>query len=317
MTFATLADEWFERNKRYWSAVHYETARQAFKRDVLPMLGKLSVRAIEPVMIAPVVEAIVRRGSDETARRVLQHIGKVLQYGVGKGIIAINPAAATHEVLPPTRVIKHRPAILDLDALREEVLAAADRASCTGATRMASRLIAFSASRIGPAVEATWDEFDLDSRVVTWTIPRAKQKKKDRPHDHVVYFGPHFAEELRAWKRRTGHSGYLFRGTQGRAFLSREGLEKFYAETLCLAGRHSPHSWRSAFSSILRDLGHERDVIELALDHVKDPNAVLRAYDRGQRIAKRIDAAVEWDRLLAGAPADPSVLSLHSKTGAA
>lgn len=72
---------------------------------------------------------------------------------------------------------------------------------------MASRLIAFSASRIGPAVEAAWPEFDLDSHVVTWTIPRAKQKKKDRPHDHVVYFGPHFAEELRAWKRRTGPSG--------------------------------------------------------------------------------------------------------------
>jgi integrase len=117
---------------------------------------------------------------------------------VGKGIIAINPAAATHEVLPPTRVINHRPAILDLEALREEVLAASDRAHCTEATRMASRLIAFSVSRIGPAVEATWPEFDLDSRNVTWTIPRAKQKKKDRPHAHVVYFGPHFAEELRA-----------------------------------------------------------------------------------------------------------------------
>jgi integrase len=148
---------------------------------------------------------------------VLQHIRKVFQYGVGKGIIAINPAAATHEVLPPTRVINHRPAILDLEALREEVLAASDRAHCTEATRMASRLIAFSVSRIGPAVEATWPEFDLDSRNVTWTIPRAKQKKKDRPHAHVVYFGPHFAEELRAKKRRAGPSGYLFPGTQGQS----------------------------------------------------------------------------------------------------
>ena len=117
MTFVDLADEWFERNKRYWSAVHYDTARQAFKRDVLPTLGKLSVKSVTPVMITPVVEAIVRRGSDETARRVLQHIRKVFQFGVGKGVIATNPAAATHEVLPPTRVINHRPAILDLDSV--------------------------------------------------------------------------------------------------------------------------------------------------------------------------------------------------------
>lgn len=166
------------------------------------------------------------------------------------------------EAASPTRTTKH-PAILDLHALRADVLAAADRARCTEATRMVSRLIAFSVSRIGPAVEATWDEFDLDSAVATWTIPRAKQKKKDRRHDRVVYFGPHFSEELRAWKGRTGPSGYLFRGTQGRAFLSREGLEKFYSETLGLAGRHSPHSWRSGFSSIIRDRGHERDVVEL------------------------------------------------------
>ena len=267
-SFADLADEWFERNKRYWSDVHYDTARQAFKRDVLPHLGNLPVKSVVPVMITPIVEAILRRGSDETARRVLQHIRKVFQYGVGKGIIATNPASATHEMLPPTRTIKHRPAITDLDELRD-LLGDADRAACTEATRMAHRLTAFSASRIGPVVEASWPEFDLDAPLVTWTIPRAK----------------------------------------------REGLEKFYSETLGLAGRHSPHSWRSAFSSILRDRGHERDVVELALDHVKDPNAVLRAYDRGQRTAKRIDAAVEWDRLLAGEPADSSVLLLHRKPG--
>ena len=316
VTFGVVADEWFERNKRYWSEVHYETARQAFRRDVLPSLGRLSVNSIAPVMIAPIVEAILKRGSDETARRVLQHIRKVFQYGVGKGIIATNPASATHEMLPPARTIRHRPAITDLDELRD-VLADADRAPCTEATRMAHRLTAFSASRVGPVVEAAWPEFAFDESLVKWTIPRAKQKKKDRPFDHVVYFGPHFSEELRAWKRRTGGSGYLFKGAQGRAFLSREGLEKFYSETLELAGRHSPHSWRSAFSSILRDRGHERDVVELALDHIKDPNAVLRAYDRGQRTAKRIDAAVEWDRLLAGEPADSSVLPLHRKPGAA
>jgi integrase len=283
---------------------------------VLPWLGSLPVKSIAPVTITPIVEAIVKRGSDETARRVLQHIRKVFKYGVGKGIIATNPAAATHEMLPPTRRIKHRPAITDLDALRG-ILADADQAPCTEAMRMVSRLIAFSASRIGPAVEAEWREFDLDSPVATWTIPRAKQKKKDRPHDHVVYLGAHFADELRAWRRRTGPSGYLFPGTQGRKFLSREGVEKFYNETLGLADQHSPHSWRTAFSSNLRDRGHERDVVELALDHIKDPNAVLRAYDRGQRTAKRIEAALDWDRLLAGAPTDPSILSLHAKSGAA
>lgn len=215
-TFADLADEWFE---GYWSDVHYDTARQAFKRDVLPHLGNLPVKPVVPVMITPIVEAILRRGSDETARRVLQHIRKVFQHGVGKGIIATNPASATHEMLAPTRTIKHRPAITDLDELRD-LLGDADRAACTEATRMAHRLTAFSASRIGPVVEASWAEFDFDAPLVTWTIPRVKQKKK------------------------TGHSIISFTSARTSARNCGRGNGALVARATCSRARRVAHSFR-------------------------------------------------------------------------
>ena len=34
-----------------------------------------------------------------------------------------------------------------------------------------------------------------------------------------------------------------------------EGVEKFYRDVLGLAGKHSPHSWRSAFSTVAREAG--------------------------------------------------------------
>lgn len=48
-------------------------------------------------------------------------------------------------------------------------------------------------------------------------------------------------------------SVYLFPGHQGRAHLSREALEKALRETMGLAGKHSPHGWRSALSTRSRE----------------------------------------------------------------
>ncbi len=61
-----------------------------------------------------------------------------------------------------------------------------------------------------------------------------------------------------------------------------EGVEKYYREALGLVGRHSPHSWRSAFSTIAREAGKDADVIEAQLDHVVG-NKVASAYDRAKR----------------------------------
>jgi integrase len=145
---------------------------------------------------------------------------------------------------------------------------------------------------------AEWPEFALEVDVPTWTIPREKMKAKDRQHDHIVYLGPTIAAELRAWRRRMPEKArYVFPGNAGREFVGREAVEKVYRETLKLAGRMSPHGWRSALSTIAKDSGWAGDVVELTLDHVHD-TAVVRAYDRGERRSERIRLAVWWDAQL-------------------
>ena len=67
-----------------------------------------------------------------------------------------------------------------------------------------------------------------------------------------------------------------------------------------LDGKHTSHGWRSAFSTLARDKGFERDVVELALDHAHD-NEVARAYDRGERFEQRIDLYQWWDFQLSNA----------------
>jgi integrase len=85
--------------------------------------------------------------------------------------------------------------------------------------------------------------------------------------------------------------------------------------TLGLADKHSPHGWRSAFSTLARDNGFERDAVELALDHVHD-NEVARAYDRGERLRERIRLAAWWGEELTKAQRGGEVVKMRKSASA-
>jgi hypothetical protein len=51
-------------------------------------------------------------------------------------------------------------------------------------------------------------------------------------------------------------------------------------------------------------------VVELALDHVHD-NAVVRAYDRGERLEERVRLMNWWDTQLTAAQHGPDVVPLR------
>jgi integrase len=106
--------------------------------------------------------------------------------------------------------------------------------------------------------------------------------------------------ELRAWRRKVGTEGYVFPSPTGKTYITRESLEKVYRVTLGLAQKHSPHGWRSSFSTLAKENTFSRDCVELALDHVAD-TAVVRAYDRGERLEERRRLAAWWDAQLKAA----------------
>jgi integrase len=295
--FESVVADWLAKQKTEWSAIHYRKSTRAFERDVLPRMGKLPIKDITPQIVASVVEAILKRGVRDTAAKVLQHITGVFRLAQARGLRGDNPADPVPEILPPRAQAGRIPALLTWPSLGD-VLRRAEAAHLSRAVHTAHRLCAFTAARISNMVEAEWCEFDLGSDVATWVIPRAKMKSRDRQHDHKVILAVEIAAELQVWRMVVGGQRFVFPSPQGKKHISRESLEKAYRVTLGLAGKHSPHGWRSAFSTLARDHGFERDVVELALDHVHD-NDVVRAYDRGERLQKRIQLMNWWaDQLL-------------------
>lgn len=325
-TFKPMAEEWLRKQKREWSATHYTKSERAIERDVFPSLGHLPISEIRPAMVSHVIEGIVGRGAVDTAAKVRQHIGGIFRLAQAKGLCDYkeNPAEPAREVLPRRSKQKRRPALLKWPELGT-VLRDANAARLSPAVRLAHRLCAFTAVRISNVVQAEWREFALDADPPLWTIPRRKMKAQDREHDHKVILGPTIAAELREWKKAIGGRGFVFPSPAGGKHITRESIEKAYRVTLGLEDRHTPHGWRSAFSTLARDKGDEhdkdgkvvsaafeRDVVELALDHIH-ANDVVRAYDRGERLQQRIRLMKWWDSQLSGAERGAEVVPIRAK----
>jgi integrase len=270
-------------------------------------------------MVTAVMEKIAERGVRDTARKIFQHVNGIFLFAKAHGKCSENPAAAVRETLRKNPQQKPRPAFLKFDELGD-VLRSAEVARLSPTVRLAHRLLAFTAVRISNVAKAEWPEFDLDAETPTRVIPRRKMKARDRQHDHKVVLGPTIASELRAWRSMTSGKGYVFPSPAGGKHITRESLEKAYRVTLSLEDKHTPHGWRAAFSALARDhevktkAVFERDVVELALDHVHD-NEVVRAYDRGERLAQRAELMNWWDAHLTQAERGAGVTPIR-KTAA-
>jgi len=301
-TFAECAESWLAKRKPGWSESHYTTVSETLGRHILKHIGPLPIAEVTHKLAADVVERLGDRV--DTAHKVRQILAGVFRLAQAQGkFTGDNPADAAREVISRRKLRGRRPAFLTWPELGD-VLRRAETVNLSAAVRMAHRLCAYTAARMGNVISAEWSELQLEHvDGPRWVIPRAKMKAQDRHFDHVVILGPVIAAELRVWHSRNGSptTGYVFPAVAGsREFITHESIEKAYRVTLNLKDKHTPHGWRAALSTLARDQGFTRDAVELALDHVHD-NETARAYDRGDRLAERVKLAAWWNEQLAAA----------------
>jgi integrase len=220
---------------------------------------------------------------------------------MAKGWCSVNPAPEAAAVLPRKNTPGRMVALIAWHDLGD-ILRRARASRMSRPVYMAHRLIAHTAMRIRNVIEAQWSEFDLDSDLPVWVIPRDQMKKTDgRFPDHRVPLAPEIAAELRDWRKVAPKSRFVFPSPFNASRpITPESLEKAYRETLNLAGRHSPHGWRSALTSQALDNGFNRDVVHIASDRSHDCEVAL-AYDRGERFDQRIALFKWWAQQLSAA----------------
>jgi integrase len=171
--FVELARDYLERKKRNVTANTYRVTRHTFERDIIPSLGHLSIKAVTRADINRVVDAIIARGSDVHANRVLARLRAFFNWAVERGELLASPVAG---MKLPTKE-RPRDRVLSDDELRW-FWKACDIVEWPFGPF--AKLLLLTAQRRDEVAGMEWADVELKNH--TWTQPREKTKN-DRAHE--------------------------------------------------------------------------------------------------------------------------------------
>jgi len=159
----------------------------------------------------------------------------------------------------------------------------------SGEAARALEFLILTATRTSEALNATWDEFDLEEAKV-WTVPAARMKARV---EHRVPLSQRALEILSALKSGQEYGEkYVFAGQRVGSPLSNMAL-------LMMLRRMkrddiTAHGFRSAFSDWASEVSSfSGELRETALAHTIK-NKAERAYRRGDALEKRREMMEEW-----------------------
>lgn len=256
---------------------------------VFPRFGDVPVDQVDTGHVRDAL-AEIWLTKPETARRVRQRIGTVLDYAHGKGWRPHGlPMAAVNKALPrQPRKSGHHAAMPHAD-----VPAFTTRLQ-TGSSmgRLAMEALVLTAARSGEVRGAAWDEVDMDT--ATWTIPAERMKAGKA---HIVPLSPQaMAVFRRAEKLRLATSDVIFHGSRGK-LLSDMTLLKIMRDAEL---PFTVHGFRSSFRDwVAEETAFPGEVAEAALAHAI-PNRIEAAYRRTDFLDKRRKLMAAWGSYCTG-----------------
>lgn len=300
MTFERLARDWHAVQKPRWADHHAKNVLKSLEDEVFPELGSVSVNEIDAPAVLEVIRKIEARGAIETAARIRQRMSAAFVYGIAAGVASADPAGVIQKALAPPKPKGRRPALLQLDEIRD-LLKAVEASEAYPVTVLASRFLALSAARPGMVRGMEWSEDHGDR----WVIPATRMKllkdeKIDSSRDFAIPITPQMREVLEAVRPLTGHAPLVFPGQrQAHKPLSENAIGYLYNRA-GWHGRHVPHGWRASFSTIMNErlsAPGDREIIDLMLAHIPKDD-VEAAYNRAQYWKRRVEIAEEWSTLI-------------------
>ncbi|MBZ9649972.1 integrase arm-type DNA-binding domain-containing protein [Sphingobium sp. 3R8] len=310
LSFEQLARTWHGLQSPRWAPVHADDVITSLSRDVFPDLGDRALDEIDAPAVLATLRKVEARGSIETARRLRQRISAVFAYAISEGFASNDPAAIVTKALKPLPKKGKQPALVDIESLRS-VLIAAEASGASPVTKMASRLLALTAVRPAVVRGVSWDEFEgidwggdaIGPGMPVWRVPAARMKlvldrKDEESFEHIVPLSWQAVDVLREVRRLTGRGSLVFPGQRHAHRPLSENAIGYLYNRVGYHGRHVPHGWRAAFSTIMNERHRpDRAIIDLMLAHVPG-NKVEAAYNRAQHMTRRRELAQEWANLL-------------------
>lgn len=296
-SFENIAREWHKTRMVDFSEKHQGTVMYRLETYIFPAIGKVGITKLETQDIMAVVKPLEQKGNYETSRRLLQIISQVFRYAVITGKAKHNIAADMRGALRP-RKVTHRAALVEPEKVGQ-LLRDIDDYEGYFPLVCALKLAPLVFTRPTELRAAQWKEFDLEA--AEWRIPAERMKMRQQ---HIVPLSEQALAILRDLHAFTGGGKYLFPSTRtetrpiaGATMLNalrRMGYQKH---------EMSVHGFRSIASTLLNELGFNRDWIERQLAH-GERDEVRAAYNYAEYLPERRKMMQVWatylDKLRSG-----------------
>lgn len=286
-TFAAIADEWFEHRKNKWTKSYAGRLRGRLDRELVSVLGRQPISAIEPIEVLDALRKVEKRGALETARRAMQIASAIFRYGVATSRCDRDPTADLRGALRAPAPVQRRSA-LRTDEL-PKFLADLDAFDGDEVTAIALRLALYTFVRTGELRFAEWREFEgLEGEEALWRIPPARMKMR---RAHLVPLAPQVVKLLLRLRSLSESSPMLF-ASPTRSGVMSENTMLFALYRMGYHRRATVHGFRSTASTLLNEQGFNRDWVEMQLAHVD--GGVRAVYNSAEWLQGRRQMMVWW-----------------------
>lgn len=285
LSFAQAAREVHRINAPSWkNAKHGAQFINTLETYTFPHFGDLSIASIQSQHILNALQPIWL-SKPETARRVKQRIGKVMEWSMAQGWRVDNPVIAATAGLPKQNAPKNRRKAQPYSEV--PALIGAVRASgAAPLTKLAFEYLVLTAGRSGEVRESTWSEVDYTQRLCV--IPGERMKSG---HEHRVALSGRALQVLEEARAHSDGSDLIFSGSSYGKPLSDATLRKLVRS---LGFQVDIHGFRTSFRTWASEqTDYPREVPEMALAHSVG-NAVERAYARTDLLDKRRALMEDW-----------------------
>lgn len=286
-SFEVVTREWFDKHVVNLAPSYSKKVRSLFERQIFPVLGAKPIAEVEPTDVLNAARHVEQTGAIETAHRLIQICGQVFRYAIATGRTKYDVSTGLHAALPKVNV-KHMATLTDKKRIGQ-LLRAIDAYGGFFPVRCALRLAPLLFVRPGELQKAEWAEFDLPA--TEWRLPASKMKMRQR---HIVPLSSQALSILAELQPYTGNGQFLFPSI-------RTTTKPIALESMLVAIRSmgftqdemTMHGFRGMASTLLNEMGYNRDWIERQLAH-GERDHVRAAYNYAEHLPERRRMMQEW-----------------------
>ncbi|CDH32602.1 tyrosine-type recombinase/integrase [Xenorhabdus bovienii] len=278
-TFAAIYNEWYQFKRAVWSERYAKELQSMFQADILPSIGHMTIKEIEPMVLLKVIRQFEERGAMERASKARRRCGEVFKYAIVTGRAKYNPAPDLAGAMTGYKK-KHFP-FLTADQIPAFNLALS---SYSGSiiSRVATQVLQYTALRTNELRSMKWSSIDFDSKLITIEPEIMKNRKI-----HVVPMSNQVVVLLKTLHPMTSSiSNFIFAGRNDKKKPICENAILQVIRQIGYDGIASGHGFRHQFSTILNEHGFSHDLIERQLAHT-DRNSIRGIYNHAQYLDKR------------------------------